>query len=331
MKMFDSAKTRLLPRIKTSDGRVIRFTPPLPSYHYTPIYEPCEAYGLRDDLNCGEEVDKATKGEINFASLNAGDTALYVGGGAINRAFSMVLEEAGHRVDAYQATHKATINAGEYRRSGLRGGKGDDNLIVSFASVVGSAKNAITPRYPVEGVCIVDVFKKGKSPKSDPYECNMGMVYVVGPKDEGEGTPQYLGRVKAMAENIQSALLKYNRFVIKASKEDSIDGLRPINLVRICGVSMGMYRPRGIEKLLVADKIIEGLFANSFDPFEPQYEFAYDFTPGDPVNGQPTGWLYNSVKRVISDGVEERREGESNTKLADTCKHVFTDPQQELQ
>eukprot|EP00923_Selenidium_pygospionis_P016952 GHVN01029820.1.p1 GENE.GHVN01029820.1~~GHVN01029820.1.p1 ORF type:complete len:135 (+),score=22.03 GHVN01029820.1:158-562(+) len=134
-----------------------------------------------------------------------------------------------------------------------------------------------------------------------------------------------------MAENIQSALLKYNRFVIKASKEDSIDGLRPINLVRICGVSMGMYRPRGIEKLLVADKIIEGLFANSFDPFEPQYEFAYDFTPGDPVNGQPTGWLYNSVKRVISDGVEERREGESNTKLADTCKHVFTDPQQELQ
>lgn len=200
----------------------------------------------------------------NTASVNAGDHGLYVGGGAINRAFAagLGLQEP----NDYQQLHKEMLAAARAKpgqlisaadRSEAAGAAmGNLGLLGCFARVLGGGA---TDRGAV-GAAFVDVFAEGQRPLSPK---NVAMLYVVGPM--GHGAPKKAGRrpavgdkaaflqaVQEMAENAMLAVAEYNALAAGAE-------LPQLEVVQFCLVSGGVFRHRDSSKVEVAAATVQGL------------------------------------------------------------------------
>mmetsp|Transcript_72712 Transcript_72712/g.151804 ORF Transcript_72712/g.151804 Transcript_72712/m.151804 type:complete len:351 (+) Transcript_72712:167-1219(+) len=175
----------------------------------------------------------------NFASLNAGDYALYVGGGAINAAFAQALRWANQTPDTrYSALHKTLLtaawaNPGEL--AWLHPGSVEPSCMDDIMAMVGIVPpdKEFETLNPV-GLVSITIFPEGKRPcKSDR---NVAMVYAVGPdarhtwrrqaQQEGMSLESFLSILEKVGANIASAVRQYNATIDEAeakAKEWKID------------------------------------------------------------------------------------------------------------
>mmetsp|Transcript_30146 Transcript_30146/g.47262 ORF Transcript_30146/g.47262 Transcript_30146/m.47262 type:complete len:308 (+) Transcript_30146:49-972(+) len=210
-----------------------------------------------------------------FASVNAGAFALFVGGGAINRAFAMTLHAAGHKVQAYQLAHRYLYSNAEAKGLGvgeLANWKDVADQDVSLpGGVVSSSilRSSLEARFlnsqTLAGTVFIDVFEDDKKPMENPD--NVAMAYLVGPEgSQAEGPEDFLEACKYAGNNLMTALTLHN----KAGTVPKIE------VFRMCLVSGGIFKHPDTSKLEIAKAFIQGL-SSSFDPdSSPDIEFAYD-------------------------------------------------------
>jgi len=252
---------------------------------YTPIYE-------KNPAN-------------NTASVNAGDYNLYVGGGAINRAFANALGLEAR--NGYRQLHSLLLRQAEETPGQLvqfapspehptaDGLLSELRLSGSFARLPGGL--VARARGPV-GSAFVDVFEPARRPRSAQ---NVAMLYVVGPKGQGArgghgptvgGREAFLEAVTEMAANALCAVKEYN--LLQANVSNISAAVLPrIDTLQWCLVSGGVYRHPDTSKLDVALATVEGLLAGASGPAE-----------GDPADGDPDGALPR-VRFAYDDGVFE--------------------------
>lgn len=214
--------------------------------------------------------------KANTASVNAGDYNLYVGGGAINKAFACVLRL--NQPNEYQRLHSLLLEDA-LRKPGnlIAGGKPAQEVANNLGCVASFVRiPAGLGRGPV-GAVFIDVFADEARPLN---KRNVAMIYVVGPK--GRGAPgghgptisdceEFLKAVTDLGANAIAAVQEYNQ----QSQERQ---LPCIDIVQWCLVSGGVYRHPQSSKLDVAKATVEGLsrIALSADCHPPQIKFTYD-------------------------------------------------------
>eukprot|EP00929_Paragymnodinium_shiwhaense_P113062 TRINITY_DN81328_c0_g1_i1.p1 TRINITY_DN81328_c0_g1~~TRINITY_DN81328_c0_g1_i1.p1 ORF type:complete len:305 (+),score=29.38 TRINITY_DN81328_c0_g1_i1:102-917(+) len=203
----------------------------------------------------------------NTASTNAGDWNLYVGGGAINKAFQQILGIKSKN-NGYQELHRHMLKkawaspgtlcvttAGDAELSRKPG-------VLVCCSRISGASGASGDAV---GVAYVDIFASECRPLNDK---NIGMLYVVGPKGKGapgghgptiEGRDAFLSAVQDMAENAVAAVLEYNS--LASATPDS--GFPPLEELQFCLVSGGVYRHPETTKRDVARATVLGMLAGA--------------------------------------------------------------------
>jgi len=216
--------------------------------------------------------DPRTKGErftstyekepcSNFASLNAGHTKFYVGGGTMNKQFAKDLETYGSQDPThYQNLHNrmftlAKDSAGQLLSATDKELHGDPNIEAAFVRLAENGSRV--------GVAFVDVFKEAARPH---HAHNVAMVYTVGPqRRECPSDESFLDQVQAMAANVSAACCEYN-----------VLGSGPcLEMLRVCLVSGGDFAG-GVPKADVAAAICVGLAKGLDGDKPPVFEFAYD-------------------------------------------------------
>lgn len=227
---------------------------PKPAQGFTAIYEKAPA--------------------ANFASTNAGDLKLYVGGGAINLAFEKALQKAGQDTSKYEAIHQkllvlaaATPGQCVLLEGSDLGALGDD-VLAACARVPEGGVDLERP----EGFAAVTLFREGKRPE---HERNVGMCYVVGPL----GATQRCGSEESMPkeEFLRRAERAAEGALLAASELNRRPGAWPkVDLLRMCLVSGGVYLHPKASKTEVAEALLKGLLrAHDSGPHAPRVELAY--------------------------------------------------------
>jgi len=222
----------------------------------------------------------------NTASCNAGDYRLYVGGGAINKAFGDLFKKEqglqfGRISEDYQQLHMELLHAS--RKAGRKLVSARDlpkaaeilpklSLLASF----GRAADEVEPE-GMEGTSpelrgaigsvFIDVFQQEQRPM---HPKNVAMLYVVGPKGEGATGPlgpgtgplydedRFLESLEVLATKSIEAVAEYND--IRETSCGPVPG-PPIEEVRWCLVSGGVYRHESVSKVDVARITIQGMRA----------------------------------------------------------------------
>jgi hypothetical protein len=238
----------------------------------------------------------------NTGAVNAGDYRLYVGGKAINGAFSTSLSAVGHRcAGRYEPLHTELLAAAMRCPGRLcwldpdpGGGEEGSCPLLGFCGLV-SPEAAQAGLLPV-GLVSIAIFREGYRPCGSTR--NVAMVYTVGPNCgtrmkrgqrptlEKVMSAQRFGRVlSSLGAAIVSAARQYNHAVAAAAAgeeggmaQDGVDGgtcdgdrmrrpwrrqqlalLPPIEALRVCLVSGGVFRHPGATKLDVAAALVSGL------------------------------------------------------------------------
>jgi len=217
----------------------------------------------------------------NFASVNAGDYGLYVGGGAINRAFKNAMVDCGHTPQlesVFETVHQNLI-ALAAKCSGRLQWIPNNELPANFLCICGLVPDPqfIDPKlYPV-GLVSISVFAEEQRPLENSK--NIAMIYVVGPNcgqirrkgrrqvDEMSAA-NFLSVIHGVAHGVASAISQYN---IAASEQR----LPSIEILRVCLLSGGIYKHPDASKLEVAAALIKGLLSNSGLEL-PHLDFAWD-------------------------------------------------------
>lgn len=227
--------------------------------------------------------------QANTASVNAGDYLLYVGGGAINRAFKQELKLG--RDNGFQRLHEAALVAAAAKPGELVAVpqvalNTDLQLLNCFARVYcdagtagdGSVRKRVAQPDPV-GAVFLDIFAPDHRPLS---EKNVAMVYVVGPKGVGArgghgptvaSADAFLKSVQELGANAIAAVGEYNsRFALQGS------GLPRIEVMQWCLVSGGVYRHPSVSKADVARATVDGMLSGGLEAgaSAPEVRFAYD-------------------------------------------------------
>mmetsp|Transcript_81419 Transcript_81419/g.154562 ORF Transcript_81419/g.154562 Transcript_81419/m.154562 type:complete len:360 (+) Transcript_81419:108-1187(+) len=236
------------------------------------------------------------------AAVNAGDYRLYVGGGTINGAFANMLhDEQGLCYDTnvrercelacYKQLHRELLAAsckagGAFVASANQEVLTELHLSVACA-MAGDATDQDSPSHEsASGAVFLHVFASNKQPLAQK---NMAMLYVVGPKGEGcQGPKQgpllnrerFLAGVRVLAKRALDIVGIYNH--------DWAAG-NPIEEVRWCLVSGGVYCHPEVQKVEVAAATIHGMRDSEVDVL---VTFTYDenafrqaFEESVPANG----------------------------------------------
>lgn len=229
----------------------------------------------------------------NTAAVNAGDYRLYVGGHAINGAFAeMLYYKQGLDYDAnvwhdcwrwellqYTQLHHELLAASRNAGNAFVASPilpavetllGNVHLSVACA-VAGIPSDQDMPGHKsASGAVFLDVFAAGKRPMA---ETNVAMLYVVGPKGEGCVGPKqgplldracFLAGVRSLAKRALDLVGTYNR--------DWAAGV-PIEEIRWCLASGGVYCHPDVEKVEVAAATIHGMRDSNMDVL---VTFTYD-------------------------------------------------------
>eukprot|EP00931_Biecheleriopsis_adriatica_P004363 TRINITY_DN106045_c0_g1_i1.p1 TRINITY_DN106045_c0_g1~~TRINITY_DN106045_c0_g1_i1.p1 ORF type:complete len:333 (-),score=73.06 TRINITY_DN106045_c0_g1_i1:81-1079(-) len=217
------------------------------------------------------------------ASCNAGDYRLYVGGGAINRAFGALFKKEhglqfGKISEDYQTMHVELLEASRKAGRKLMAAKDVPQaaellpklcLAAAFGRAAGvqpeeeaanlSEGQAVSRFAGAIGSIVLDIF----TDESRPFHPqNVAMLYVVGPKGEGCTGPRnadsgplydadrFLKAVELLAAQSIETVVEYN---------DIRGDLPAVEEVRWCLVSGGVYRHSSVSKLEVARATLEGM------------------------------------------------------------------------
>ena len=230
--------------------------------------------------------------DANFASLNAGDYDLYVGGGAINKAFCVALEACGQKPNGkFQELHKALLKKAGASPGELQWVGSEDVDAWALEDCIGCcgllpAANRFQQLSPV-GLVSITVFPEGRRPmKSDR---NVAMMYAVGPncgdtlkegrRDVDDMTKaQFLEVLKEVGAAMASAIRQYNEAAVAGPTLAAPAGvmLPRIDVLRVCLLSGGVYKHTDASKVEVASALIQGLVACGAGPAMPLLDFAFD-------------------------------------------------------
>ena len=239
-----------------------------------------------------------------MASLNAGDEQLYVGGGAINKAFNIAIRTdnkdttlhdlsismhllcymdcyniqvcEGVIPDKYSRTKylkKVNANYSISNKAGTLhhfdefkpGGKFENNAY--FKDMYLYISESRLDNFVSNSLYPGDVFIDIL--KTSPYnnEANKAMLYCVGPR--GESTADdFKNAVYIVGKNIANAVYHYN------NKKDTEN----IDYVRICLISGGGFKHEGVNRIEVAECLIKGIQEVNVNRQvnDIVYNFAYD-------------------------------------------------------
>jgi hypothetical protein len=208
----------------------------------------------------------------NFASVNAGAFALYVGGGAINAGFARALGQAGHDTSGYKEAHRALYSAAQ--AAGATDLFWSHALVPPLALPEGLASTAVLlsplpERFDREGTragtVFVDVFAAGREPLG--HAGNIGMVYAIGPEgSQAESAQDFVGGCEATGEAMLRALSQHN----------SAGGAARLDVVRVCLISGGIFKHPQVEKHEVAGALFRGISRGFSAAHSPRLEFAFD-------------------------------------------------------
>jgi hypothetical protein len=262
--------------------------------YFTPVYEQ-SGY-----IYINTEYKPATF----MASLNAGDERLYVGGGAINKAFNIAIrkdiydtelyelstqmhlscymdcynvkEEEDLNPDIYTRTKYLNIVNNEYiiSKSGTlhhfdafkKGGKFENNPYFKdiYLYISESRLCDFLSNSLYAGDIFIDILK------TKPYnnETNKAMIYCVGPKGIKSTADNFKNAVYIVGKNIANAIYLYN------NKIDT----EKIDYVRICLISGGSFKHKNVSHIEVAECLIKGINEVNVNRQVKNivYNFAYD-------------------------------------------------------
>lgn len=238
-----------------------------------------------------------------MASLNAGDEQLYVGGGAINKAFNIAIrtnnydtelyelstkmhlscymdcynvKEEGLNPDIYSRTKYLNIVNNEYliSKAGTlhhfdafkKGGKFEKNPYFKDMYLYISERRIcdFLNNSLYPGDIFIDILK------NTPYynEANKAMIYCVGPKGGRSTADNFKNAVYIVGKNIANAIYHYN------NKIDT----EKIDYVRICLISGGSFKHENVSYIEVAECLIKGIHEVNVNRQVKNilYNFAYD-------------------------------------------------------
>jgi hypothetical protein len=239
-----------------------------------------------------------------MASLNAGDEQLYVGGGAINKAFNMAIrtdkydrelyelstkmhlscymdcynvkEEEDLIPDIYSRTKYLNIVNNEYSNSKAetlhhfdvckKGGKFENNPYFKdmYLYISESRLCDFLSNSLYAGDVFIDILKNA------PYNngANKAMIYCVGPKGIKNTADNFKNAVYIVGKNIANAIYHYN------NKIDT----EKIDYVRICLISGGSFKHKNVSHIEVAECLIKGIHEVNVNRQVKNlvYNFAYD-------------------------------------------------------
>lgn len=267
-----------------------------PVSYFTPVYEKSgHIYKNTED-----------KPATFMGSLNAGDERLYVGGGAINKAFNIAIRADNYDTKLYDLSAKMHLSCymdcynvkdeedlvpdiysrtkylnkinSEYfnaKKAGTlhhfnafkTGGKFADNPY--FADMYLYVSESRLTDFLSNSLYPADIFIDIL--KTTPYNnaANKAMLYCVGPKGiTGTTADNFKDAVYIVGKNIANALYLYNN---KADTEK-------IEYVRICLISGGGFKHDGVSHIEVAECIIRGIHEINVKRkiTNVVYNFAYD-------------------------------------------------------
>lgn len=281
---------------KTQTTETFKYTFEEKGRYFTPVYE------KQGHIYNNIEDNPATY----MASLNAGDERLYVGGGAINKAFNIAIgtgdydsalywlstkmhlscymdcynvkEEKGLTPDTYSRTKYLNILNNEYliSKAGTlhhydafkKGGKFENNPYFTdmYLYISESRICDFLNNSLYPGDIFIDILK------TTPYknEANKAMIYCVGPNG-GSTADNFKNAVYIVGKNIANAIYLYN------NKADAVDTLK-IDYVRICLISGGSFKHENVSRIEVAECLIKGIHEVNVNRQVKNlvYNFAYD-------------------------------------------------------
>lgn len=238
----------------------------------------------------------------NLASMNAGDYFLYVGGSAINRAFSDALWNAGQDPrEKFEYLHKALLDKasekpGElcwlrpemlhpksWRDWALTDVQALCGLVPAAVPGLGSTDAQLAEIRPV-GLVALTVFPSRKRPCGSDQ--NVGMVYTVGPncgpvRKKGRrdcdrlSVEQFQRVLESLGHAVGATVAGYNRQRLEAGGSPAPPR---IDVTRVCLVSGGVYKHPDASKEQVAAALLRGLAAahQAGGEHSPRCDFAWD-------------------------------------------------------
>lgn len=226
----------------------------------------------------------------NFASLNAGDYELYVGGAAINKAFADALQACGQETRRFEALHAVLLRSKAAHEPGclawLQAEELEDEaLLDNLAAFCGLLpRGRLMEQLRPVGLVSIAVFRAGHRPCDN--ERNVAMVYTIGPHCGNKRTrikrdvdnlsvSNFLVVIESVGDAVGSAVAQYNARALLDS------ALPRIEVLRVCLLSGGVYKHPEAAKVEVATALVRGLLARLGDrtgrPEPPlTLDFAYD-------------------------------------------------------
>jgi hypothetical protein len=266
--------------------------------YFTPVYEQSgHVYPNVED-----------KPATFMASLNAGDERLYVGGGAINKAFNIALRTDNCDTTLYDLS--ANMHLSCYMDCYNVKEEEEDLIPDTFSRT--KYLNKINNEYLIskkDGTLHhFDAFKQGGKFVNNPYfkdmylyisesrlsdfisnslypgdifidilktkpynnEANKAMIYCVGPKGGRSTAENFKNAVYIVGKNIANAIYHFN------NKTDT--DTEKIDYVRVCLISGGSFKHDSVSHIEVAECLIKGIHeVNVYRQIKNVvYNFAFD-------------------------------------------------------
>lgn len=218
--------------------------------------------------------------ENNSSSVNAGTSdkgaVFAVGLGGINGAFATALTQAGQDTSLYQKFHQSLYDR-------VRGGKLTASLStfkvtdpIQFLMVQKPAPQHHLPKF--DGVVFIDVFNAYQLPNDNLR--NASMIYVVPPNRINYPTDAaFYQAINVASMTIIEAVNGYNS---KHAVSGNSMNLKPINNIRMCLFSGGIYRENASQEKVAFSNLLgleRGLIVVDEDPnilASVSFENSYD-------------------------------------------------------
>jgi hypothetical protein len=260
-----------------------------PVSYFTPVYE-----------KLGHIYKNAEDKPATFmGSLNAGDEQLYIGGGAINKAFNIAIRADDYDtvlydlsvkmhlscyMDCYNIEEEEDLVPDIYSRTKYLNkintayfNNKKEGTLHHFNAFNAGGKYADNPYFAdmymyVSESRLTDFVSNGLYPgdifidilKKAPYnnEANKAMIYCVGPKGL-RGLNGIKGKHASTAEDFKEAVYIVGKNIANAIYLYNINNNTPdtekIDYVRICLISGGSFKHEGVSHIEVAESLIKGI------------------------------------------------------------------------
>ena len=188
---------------------------------------------------------------LPLASVNAGNSQLlYLGGKGINNGFDLTLTAAHQTTSQYQSLHQALFTKAQADPTGAAFEQypSADPMVFSFCR-----SNLLTPAKAgwYEGTCFVDIFDAAHRPGGIAE--NVAMLYAAPP--HGAHYPKsatFLNAIIETAASIIATVAAYNAIAAQHNQP-------PIEALRLCAFSSGIYNPHDVSLNKVARAIFAGI------------------------------------------------------------------------